>query len=184
VAPRFAVAHIGVAPYKDLQTVVRTLARVRERGIDAVLVHVGEPWPHDAARLVDELGLSEHVVRLGGVDEQQLVEVLGAADCLLFPSLWEGFGLPPAEAMACGLPVVHSDTPALVELMRGAGLAARPRDVRGLAEHVVTLATDPGVRQRLARDGLARAEALTWDATRAGYRRVYERIHAQVGAGR
>jgi glycosyltransferase involved in cell wall biosynthesis len=86
--------------------------------------------------------------------------------------------------MACGLPVVHSDTPALVELMRGAGLAARPRDVRGLAEHVFTLATDPGVRQRLARDGLARAEALTWDATRAGYRRVYERIHAQVGAGR
>ena len=82
---------------------------------------------------------------------------------VVLPSLYEGFGLPALEAMACGAPVVAANSSALPEVVGSAGLLVDPRDARGLAEALRRLITEPDLREQLARAGLARAATFTWE---------------------
>jgi glycosyltransferase involved in cell wall biosynthesis len=110
------------------------------------------------------------------VSEEKLVEAYNAADALLFPSFYEGFGWPVLEAMACGTPVVSSDTPALVELVGEAGLVAPPRDVAGLASALEHVLTSPDASGRLREAGLARAEGYGWGRIVAAYASLYREV--------
>jgi glycosyltransferase involved in cell wall biosynthesis len=112
---------------------------------------------------------------LGRVGDEELARLYRGARCLVYPSLYEGFGIPVAEAMACGCPVVTSERSAMAEVADGAAVLADPQDSRALADAIVEAI---GRRGELARLGLERARAFTWEraasAAVASYRRALE----------
>ena len=120
------------------------------------------------------LGAAGSLHVLGFVPDDDLPALLTAAEVFVFPSLYEGFGLPPLEAMACGTPVVASDSSSLPEVLGDAALLVPPGDVAALAGALARLLDDGALRARLRERGLARAASFTWErtarATLAAYR--------------
>jgi glycosyltransferase involved in cell wall biosynthesis len=172
------VACVGtLEPRKNLVTALRAFARVSERhGADVALVVVGgRGWRNEAFE--EELRrVQGRVILTGFLSDEDLVGVLAGARCFLYPSLHEGYGFPPLEAMACGTPVVTSATSSLPEVIGDAGLLVDPRDPEAVAGAVERLLTDDALHASLRHKGLARASSYTWDrcaaATVAAYRRA------------
>jgi glycosyltransferase involved in cell wall biosynthesis len=108
---------------------------------------------------------SDGVRMIGYVSDQELRALYEHALALVFPSLYEGFGLPPVEAMTCGCPVVISEQPALLEVCGDAALRCEANDVAALSRHMCTLHDDESLRQRMSAAGRERARRLTWAAT-------------------
>lgn len=162
-------------PRKNLATVLRVFRRVSAAVPDAELVLVGgRGWRNHAFEA--ELGRDDAARRVrvtGFVADERLVDLYAGAACFLFPSLGEGFGLPPLEAMACGAPVVMSDCPALGEVGADAALQAPPLDVEALAAHVIGVMQDRELASRMRAAGLDRARRLTWEVAATATERVY-----------
>jgi alpha-1,3-rhamnosyl/mannosyltransferase len=122
--------------------------------------------------------LAEHVRFTGYIDDAALAQLLNIAYALVFPSLWEGFGLPAVEAMACGLPVLASRRGSLPEIVGEAGLYFEPEDPAAIAASVLSLLRDPGRRERLAANARLRAREFTWERAaelaEASFRRSIE----------
>jgi glycosyltransferase involved in cell wall biosynthesis len=113
------------------------------------------------------------------VPADDLVALYNLADLFVFPSLYEGFGLPPLEAMACGLPVVASTAPALREVLDGAALLVHPLDVTALADAIGVALADEPLRSRLREAGLARATLFSWERTARETAAVYREAAGQ-----
>jgi len=162
-------------PYKNDTGVLRTAARLGE---GVTLLRAGPPLSPEHEALARTLGLEGRLVEAGRHSDRRLAELYGVADVLLFPSHAEGFGWPPVEAMACGIPVVASDLSVLREVAGGAALHAGADDVAGLTEAVAAVLGDPARAAELRDRGLRRAEEFTWERTVAGYERIYESVEA------
>ena len=168
--PRYLLA-VGVQdPRKNLAALLRAFARLRQSGgVDAGLhlVLAGARGRLDAplVRTVRSLGLDPVVRFPGFIDDDDLPAVYSGAALFVFPSLYEGFGLPVLEAMACGVPVVASDAASLPEVAGDAALLVAPRDVDGLAAAIAQGLRDDGLRKRLRAAGLARARQFSWKTT-------------------
>jgi glycosyltransferase involved in cell wall biosynthesis len=113
---------------------------------------------------------------LGFVPDVQLPELYQAADVFVYPSLYEGFGMPPIEAMACGCPVISSTRGSLGEVVGDAAAKVEPDDIHSIARELYILATDSGARNRLRAGGLAHARKFDWNRNAAETLRVYERV--------
>ena len=122
--------------------------------------------------------LGGRVVVTGAVSQSELDSWYSGARMFLFPSLTEGFGYPPLEAMGYGIPVISSNAASMPEVLGDAALYHDPRDVRALLGHIAAVTEDAGVRERLQRTGRERAATYTWTATAA---RMLERLHTAVG---
>ncbi|HIE38916.1 MAG TPA: glycosyltransferase family 1 protein [Anaerolineales bacterium] len=152
-------------------------------GEDCPLVVAGRlperdtPFTPDPRRQAQALGLEPGWVRfIGPVAEEEKPALYRGAVAFLFPSRYEGFGLPPLEAMACGTPVVGSDTTSIPEVVGDAGVLVDPDDAAGMAGAAIQLAEDPDFRAELSRRALAQAARFSWERTAretlAAYRRV------------
>ena len=162
--------------YKNIPGCLRVVAHLRAKGPPVSLVRAGHRLRPEHVALAARLGISEHIRDLGPVDDQELAALYNAADVLLFPSLYEGFGWPPLEAMASGLPVVCSRAGSLDEVVGDAALTAEPEDVSGLASHVASVLTDPSLAASLRARGLARARLFDWDRTAEKFEAVYREV--------
>lgn len=111
---------------------------------------------------LDEYGLQEDVVRLGYVCDEDLPFLMNGADVFLYPSLYEGFGIPVLEAMACGTPVVASNTTSLPEVVGDTGLLVNPTSPGEIAEALTRILVDSALRKTLIMKGLERAASFTW----------------------
>jgi alpha-1,3-rhamnosyl/mannosyltransferase len=155
-------------PHKDHATLLRALARLDARpGGAPRLVCTGRlrSEPRRVATLAAQAGLRPEQVRdLGFVPEDDLPRLLRGARLLVFPSLFEGFGLPVAEALASGCPVLASDIPPLREMAGEAARLVTPGDVTAWTEALGALWDDAGARARLTEAGRARATAYRWEA--------------------
>jgi glycosyltransferase involved in cell wall biosynthesis len=154
-----------IEPRKNLG---RLLDAVSVAGPDVgpLVLAGGEGWGNDALRpRLAELIEQGRVLALGYVPGPLRVRLLGGARVLIYPSLYEGFGLPPLEAMACGTPVVTSDVSSLPEVVGDAALVVNPLDVDALASAIKRLWHDEAQRADLRSRGLARARQFTWEAT-------------------
>jgi glycosyltransferase involved in cell wall biosynthesis len=154
---------IGRGFYKNIPGVVRVLHRLRRKGVDVRLARVGRALAGAERALAERLGVTDHVVELGGVPDQQMPALYNAVDLLLFPSFYEGFGWPPLEAMASGTPVVCSRAGSLDEVVGDAALTADPEDLDALTWHAATALTDQALRASLVARGLAHAARFSWE---------------------
>lgn len=166
-------------PRKNVETLVRAYATV-SMGIDWPLVIAGaKGWQYERIfQLVEELGLTARVRFAGHVPGEQLPLWYNAATMLVYPSRYEGFGLPLLEAMACGTAVIGSTVSSLPEVVGDAGLLVDPDDAPGLAESMLRLAADGDLRQQLERRGLKRSTSFTWHETARSTAGVYRRALA------
>jgi glycosyltransferase involved in cell wall biosynthesis len=165
-------------PYKNCDGLLRAWALARNELGDRQLVIVGsgrdQEYLGSLHSLTAELGISEDVVFTGGVPLEETVSFYRAADAFVYPSLNETFGLPLLEAMACGCPVVTSDTSAMPETAGGAAVLADPKEPASVARAIVEAAGPQ--RDRLREAGLRRASQFTWAATGAATLDVYREV--------
>lgn len=148
-----AVLHVGSnAPYKNIPTILRTLAHLRGQGMQVRWFKAGDPLTPSLQRLAQKLGIEDCLHYEAHVDDERLRDLYQVCDVVLFPSLREGFGLPVLEALACATPVVIGNVSALNEWAGEVCLSAPPRDVVALSERVrqsVEESRSPAVRTRL-----------------------------------
>jgi glycosyltransferase involved in cell wall biosynthesis len=176
----FVLALGTIEPRKDLVSLVRAFDTVAatSAGRDLHLVMAGKRgW--GAAELDKAIRTSAHrdrIVRLGWVDDQTRADLLHAARVLAYPSVYEGFGLPPLEAMLARVPVVTTNAGALPEIVGDAALMVPVGDTDALADALARAVDDDALRDRLVNDGLAQAQRYSWDACARGLVEVYERI--------
>ncbi len=130
------------------------------------------------AALAEQLGIGDRLVLAGDAPIEELVALYNGAEALLYPSVYEGFGMPVLEAMACGCPVITSDRSSLPEVAGGAALLVDPTSPDALADAIVTIARDAALRGQLVQRGGQRAASLSWDATAAGMLAVFDRVLA------
>lgn len=164
-------------PHKNLDNVIQAFARARQRRpFDARLVCVGHRGPatFKLEQRAEQLGVGEHVRMLGHVAGEALPALYQGATLFLYPTLYEGFGLPVVEAMASGLPVITSDNSALKEIAEGHAHLVDPLDVDSIAGAIVQCMSDPEHRASLARLGLRRAEAFHWRRTAERTLEIYQ----------
>jgi glycosyltransferase involved in cell wall biosynthesis len=188
-AARAAVASRGVTkpfvlfvsslwPYKNCEGLLRAWALAREELGDRQLVVVGpardDRYATRLHSLAADLGISADVIFVGGVPLEETAAFYQAADVFVYPSFNETFGLPILEAMACGCPVVTSDTSAMPETAGGAAVLSDPKDPASIASAIVKAAA-PG-RDRLRDAGLKRSSQFTWGATAASTLDVYREV--------
>ncbi len=153
--------------YKNLHRLLAAFAQtVSRHEADLWLVGPSDPrYTPNLKRQAHELDISHRVHLLEYVQYQELPQILQGAIALLFPSLWEGFGLPVLEAMACGTPVVTSRVASLPEVTGDAALLIDPYRVDQLADAIQRLVQEPALRQQLRAAGLARAQLFSWQRT-------------------
>ena len=174
----------GEKPHKNVRNVLRGFAEARrERALPHALVLAG-PMPKNSSRveaLIAALDLGSRVLRPGVVPEEDLPGLFSGADAFLSPTLYEGFGLPVVEAMACGVPVLTSSTSALQEIAGGYAYLVDPMDVDAIARGIADLATDPARRAEFAELGKRRARDFSWDRAAEATLKVYAEA---LGTGR
>ena len=176
--PERFILFVGtIEPRKNLPALLEAYAALRPKHPEVGLVIAGgKGWLYQSFfDRLSALGLQQVVKLTGFVPDQQLPALMNAAEVFAFPSHFEGFGLPPLEAMACGLPVVCSNASSLPEVVGDAGLLVAPDDPRAWVEALDRVLTDPGLRQELRGRGLDRARPFTWEAAARQTLAVYER---------
>jgi glycosyltransferase involved in cell wall biosynthesis len=182
--PESFILWVGILePRKNLEVLLRalTILRDKEKELHHKLVVAGaKGWLYEnTIKLVDELRLADDVIFFGTASVADLLLLYNGARLFVFPSLYEGFGLPPLEAMACGTPVVCSRTSSLPEVLGEAALYFDPLDAEALAEAIQRLAEDEGLRQELRQRGLEQAAKFSWQKTAEQTLAVYRRVYGQ-----
>jgi glycosyltransferase involved in cell wall biosynthesis len=175
--PARFLLYIGtIEPRKNLPTLLEAYRTLRDWGCEFRLVIVGKKgWLCKGFfHRLRELGLEGEVIFPGYIPDDDLPALYSAAEAFVFPSLYEGFGLPPLEAMACGTPVVCSNASSLPEVVGDAGLLVAPDDVSGLAAAVERVLADPSLRAELSARGRERAARFTWHETARRTLEVYQ----------
>lgn len=161
-------------PHKNEERSMRAFARAYVN-TPTKLVFIGQP-SKELLAVAREVGIASRVEFLGLVDDQQLARLYRGAQVVLFASLYEGFGLPVVEAMACGAPVVTSNVCSLPEVAGGAALLVEPTRIDSIADALQALDKDEPRRQRMRELGLANARRFSWDVTGAKVRNALAEV--------
>jgi glycosyltransferase involved in cell wall biosynthesis len=161
---RFILFFSTIEPRKNLATLLDAWERMGRT--PPLVVAGGWGWRSDELRARLEAA-GEGLRLYGQVPAQDLPSLYGLAGCLAHPAWYEGFGLTPLEAMACGTPVVCSDSSSLPEVVAGAGMLLPPGDAGAWAEALGSVLEDPGRRRAMREAGLRRAAELTWERAAA-----------------
>jgi glycosyltransferase involved in cell wall biosynthesis len=173
------VLYVGtIEPRKNLTRLVTAFAQARRQQPDLELILVGQlGWKYASLlKAIEDLKLGHAVRRLGYVPDEDLPALYTLARLLAFPSLYEGFGLPVVEAMACGTPVLTSNGSSLAEIAANASYLIDPLDVDDIARGLVRLATDDELHARLRAVGLARSAQFSWQRAAEETVRVYDAV--------
>lgn len=181
LAQSFFLSVATLEPRKNLAALLEAYAALRREEPRAWPLLIGGAVGWHASPLFEryrELGLEDSVRFLGYLPPAELPLWYNAATVFLYPSLYEGFGLPVLEAMACGTPVLTSDASSLPEVAGQAALIVDPRRVQSLSQGLLDLYRDAGLRAELGQRGVTRAARYSWRATARQTLAVYERVLA------
>jgi glycosyltransferase involved in cell wall biosynthesis len=176
----------NIKPHKNVDRLIEAFALLRRDGFEDVkLLVIGDDiskYPN-LRRLIHRHQLHQHVRFLGYVPDATLAVLYRLAAVFVFPSLFEGFGLPPLEAMAAGAPVVTSSTSSLPEVVGDAALLVDPADAAAIASAMARVLGDARLRDELIRRGHERVKAFSWERSVARIRQVYRELTGTHGRG-
>ena len=178
---RFVMYAGNVLPHKNLERLIEAFMVVRSSGLDdlGLLISGSEVSRYATLRrAVHRHHLHKHVRFLGYLPASTLAVLYRLADVFVFPSLYEGFGLSPLEALASGTPVVASNVSSLPEVLGDAAVLIDPRDPASIADGITRALVDRALREELRRKGLARAQAFSWEQSVAKIRQIYGEVAA------
>jgi len=166
-------------PYKNIDGLIRAFGQLWKETTSKVTLVIGgkiDPRYPEAQRLATSLGLERLVVFTDYLDEATRLALLRASSLFVFASRYEGFGLPPLEAMAEGVPVIASNAASLPEILGDAALLVAPDDIEGLARAMHLILSNPALAQRLSKAGRERAAQFTWKACASAHLALYEAL--------
>jgi glycosyltransferase involved in cell wall biosynthesis len=176
----------GFDQRKNMKTLFKALRGLKERlGDRCPLVIAGTlpnkdtPFFPHPRRLAEEAGVTDAVHFIGWVPEEEKPALYSLATLFLYPSLYEGFGLPPLEAMSCGTPVIASNAASLPEVVGDGGVLVDPRDPEAWAEAMVALLTSPRRQEDLSAKAVEQAKKFSWRKTARETLEVYKRVAAK-----
>lgn len=162
--PRFFLFTGGITPLKNIGNLLRAFHRVREEIPQDLVIAGFKRWKYSGdLALVDDLGLQNRVHFLGFVPDDELVALYNSADAFVMPSLYEGFGMPALEAMACGCPVITTKAGCTPEVVGDAAVLVDPYDPGEIAAAMRAVVTDTDMREGLATRGLRRVRFFSWE---------------------
>jgi glycosyltransferase involved in cell wall biosynthesis len=171
----FILSVSTIQPRKNYRRLIRAFAKIDPP--HRLVIAGGKGWGYDHVFAeVDKQGLQNRVHFPGYVDDADLPALYSAADLFAYPSLYEGFGLPILEAMACGTPVVAGNQSSLPEVVGQAGLLIDPYDVDALAVAMNNVLSDPARQQQLVEAGYKQAQQFTWDEMVTRLLKLYKKI--------
>lgn len=179
ISGRFILYIGGFSPRKNLRGLINAYNKIyKEMKTPCKLVILGKPsrdYP-GLIKLVESLGLGEWVLFPGFIPMQDLPFFYNASDLFVYPSFYEGFGLPPIEALACGTPTIVSNVSSLPEVVGDAAIQVNPHDLVALAAAMHRVLTEPEMEQELRKKGLKWAENFSWTKTAAQTIKVYQDV--------
>jgi len=174
------ILYVGtIQPRKNLGTLIEAFNLLKQgRDISHKLVIVGRKgWLYEQLfKRIHELGLDEEILFTGFVPDEELPSIYGRAGVFVYLSLFEGFGLPPLEAMACGVPVITSNTTSLPEVVGNAGITLPPTDVAKVSEALRQIICDKELRTTMRQKGLKQARLFSWEATARETLEIYKTV--------
>ncbi|MGD1944310.1 MAG: glycosyltransferase family 4 protein [Leptolyngbyaceae cyanobacterium] len=174
-AQTFCLLNVGSNhPRKNIFTVLKVLNALHHEGHPVHFLKAGADFTNEQKSYISQQNLTDWVTYVGKPDKAELVQLYNAVDVLVAPSLYEGFGITPVEAMACGTPVIASNTTALPEVVGHAGILVPPNDIPAIAAAVKRLQQDPIEYQKLVLAGCDRARLFTWQLHAESVAAVYE----------
>lgn len=178
------VLFIGtVQPRKNLLRLIESFIKID----DLMLVVVGktlglgrQAWKYqDILDAPEKLGISEKVIFTGFVPDEDMVYLMNGATCFALPSLWEGFGIPVVDAMACGVPVIVSNVSSLPEVVGEAGLLVDPRSITQIEQSIRTISSDKKLWQKKSKLGLVQSKKFSWTKMAKIVLNVFEEVNKQ-----
>lgn len=167
-----------VQPRKNYSRIIRALAMLREQGHDLQFVIAGgKGWLQDEMyATVEKTNMSDYVKLIGYADDADLPVLYSQAACVAFPTLYEGFGFPILEGMACGTPVITSSVSSLPEVAADAAIVIDPYEVEAIANGIHRILTDPSLRAGLIDAGYKRVAEFSWQKSAESLWRVYQQV--------
>lgn len=176
---KFILSVGTLEPRKNIPNLIKAFGKLNRR--DYKLVITGKKgWKYEEIfRLVESLGLGDRIKFLGYILDEELPALYSAAELFVYPSLYEGFGLPPLEAMACGTPVIVSNRSSLPEVVGDAGILIDPEDTDGIAEAMEKILQQPSLRKELSEKGLQQAKKFSWSKCASETIELYKQIYLQ-----
>lgn len=170
----------SIQPRKNLPRLIRAYAALKGGQSETFpkLVLVGKvAWLYDETlRELDKIGLKDSVILTGYVPESDLPALYSGAACFVYPSVFEGFGLPPLEAMKCGAPVIVGNTTSLPEVVGDAGLKVNPYSVQEISSAIGRVLNDSALRAELRHKSISRASEFNWQETARQTLMIYKRV--------
>lgn len=174
---RFFLSVGTLEPRKNITGILRAYAKVKDDIPHKLVVVGGRGWKYSAIfKLVRELGIEPDVMFTDYVSTAELPVIYNLAEFTVYPSFYEGFGLPPLESLACGTPVITSDRASLPEVVADAALLVNPDDVNDIAEAIARLGISTEERKKLSQKGLARAKLFSWEKTARETLEIYRSL--------
>lgn len=175
---KFILAVGTLQPRKNIDCLLEALDLLRQRGVQVPLIHVGSRgwFTQSIDETIERLKLQTTIRFLGRLPQADLVKFYNAASVYAYPSLFEGFGLPLLEAMACGCPVVTSNTTSMPEVVKDAGLLVDPRQPAEWAKALEKVLTDQTLARSLHEKGLARAKEFSWQRCAEQTHKIYQNV--------
>ncbi|MBW4431539.1 MAG: glycosyltransferase family 4 protein [Pelatocladus maniniholoensis HA4357-MV3] len=172
----FCLLNVGSDhPRKNISTILTVVKILKEQGLPIQFWKAGSDFKPDQKQYIQTHGLENYIKYLGQPDKATLVKIYNAANCLIAPSLHEGFGITIIEAMACGIPVITSQVSAMPEVVDNAGILIDPTNPQEIADAVCRLYSDPVYYQELVEKGLSRVKSFTWEKTAEQIAQIYEK---------
>lgn len=161
---------------KNVISILKALVPLKDRSISICFWKAGTDFDRTQKDFINEHNLQSYVTYVGKPNESTLVQFYNAADVLVAPSLYEGFGMTVLESMACGTPVITSNVTSLPEVAGDAAILIDPLDIDALESAMFSLYKSPDQRQHLRTKGIERAKQFTWESTAEDVARAYEDV--------
>lgn len=174
------ILYLGtLEPRKNITNLIKAYSLYKSKLNNEIKLVIagGKGWLYeDVFSLVEEKQLEEDVVFTGYVDEEDIVPLYNAATLFVYPSLYEGFGLPPLEAMACGTPVITSNVSSLPEVVGDAAITVDPHNINKLSQAINRILDNENLQNEMIQKGIERSKKFTWEKTARETIKIYEKV--------